>query len=124
MNEHESVAEWLALAAAGTLTAEEQRRVDEHARECAACRAELERWASYTRILGQLRQPAVPANLMERTRARILQDRAAAAGQRTENLMLSALAAFAWILGLTSWVVLRVFTHGVFVFFGANLASS
>lgn len=122
MNEHESLRGLLALAAAGVLRFDEQRQVDDHVRDCADCRAEMERWFAYTQGLQHLRQPAVPANLMERTRARILQERATAAGRRTESVMLSALAAFAWIIGLTFWFLVRVFSGGALVFLGADLA--
>jgi predicted anti-sigma-YlaC factor YlaD len=121
MNEHETVRGLLALAAAGVLQIDEQRRVDRHLRECAGCRAELERWQSYAQGLQHLHQPAVPANLMERTRARILQEREAADAQRAEGLLLSTLAAFAWIVGLTLWFLVRVFSGGALVLHGTNL---
>ncbi len=123
MSEHETIRELLPLAVAGVLDPEAQRRVDEHAGQCPACRKELEGWSLYPQGLRQLRPPAVPERLMERTRTRIMQEHAAAAGRRTESLILSGLAAFAWILGLTSWFLLRVFSGGALVLFGANLAS-
>ena len=57
MSEHEShhdIAGMLALAAAGALDAQEQRRLQEHARECEACRRELEIWSGYSQGLRQL----------------------------------------------------------------------
>ena len=121
MNEHESIAEVLALAAAGALDAADQRRVDEHARECPTCRRELEIWSVYSLGLGRLPQPAVPAQLMERTRARVWQERAAVADRRWNELMLTALALFAWTVGLTFWFLFRVLTGGALVIMGANL---
>jgi len=121
MSEHDSIAEMLALAAAGGLDAAGQRRVDEHARECPACRRELEIWSVYSLGLGRLPQPAVPAQLAERTRARVWQERAAVADRRWNELMLAALAMFAWTVGLTFWFLMRVLTGGALMVMGANL---
>jgi len=121
MSEHDQVREKLALAAAGALDAEEQRCVEEHARVCDICRQELDTWSGYTQGLRQLPQPAAPAQLMERTRARILQQRATAAEGRWNDLMLAGLALFAWTVGLSFWFLLRVLTGGAFVVMGMNL---
>jgi len=121
MSEHESVHELMALAAAGALEAREQRLLEEHARECAACRRELEIWSGYARGLRQLPQPQVPAHLMERTRSRLMQERAASADQRWDELTLGALALFAWTVGLTFWFVARLVTGGELIVMGANL---
>jgi anti-sigma factor RsiW len=121
MSEHESMKELLPLAACGALDAQEQRRLEEHARECAECRRELEVWGVYAEGLRQLPQPPLPANLMERTRARVGQERATAADRRWDELMLGALALFAWTVGLTFWFVLSIFTGGALVIMGANL---
>jgi len=59
--------------------------------------------------------------LTERTRARVLQERAAAADRRWNDLMLGALALFAWTVGLSFWFLLRIFTGGELVIMGANL---
>jgi hypothetical protein len=125
MSEHETqhagMAELAALAAAGALDIEEQRRLDEHARECPARRREMEIWSGYTQGLRQLPQPSIPAQLMERTRTRLVQERAAAADRRWDELMLGALALFAWTVGLTFWFVARIVTGGELVVMGANL---
>ncbi len=121
MSAHESIRELLPLAACGALDALEQRRLEEHARECAACRRELETWNAYAQALRQIPQPALPAQLMERTRARLWQEQAAAAGRRWDEFMLGALALFAWTVGLTVWFVLRILTGGTLVVMGANL---
>lgn len=118
---HEAVARLLPLAAAGTLDIDEQRRLEEHARDCAACRRELETWSAYAQGLRSLPQPAIPARLMERTRARLLQEHAAAADRRWDELMLGALALFAWTVGLTFWFVARLVTGGELMVMGANL---
>ena len=121
MSEHEAMRNLLALAAAGGLEADQQRRLDEHARDCPECRRELEMWSAYSQGLRRLPQPAVPAQLLERTRARVLQDRAAAADRRWNDLMLAALALFAWTVGLSFWFLVRVFTGDDLVIMGTNL---
>ncbi len=121
MSEHESMKELLALAACGALDAQEQRRLDEHAQECPACRREQEIWGAYSEGLRRLPQPPLPAQLMERTRARVWQERATAADRRWDEMMLGALALFAWTVGLTAWFVARIFTGGALVIMGANL---
>jgi predicted anti-sigma-YlaC factor YlaD len=112
MNEHESIRELLSLASAGALDAAGQRRVEEHARGCETCRAELERWGAYSDALRHMRPPPLPPQLMERTRARILESRAAAASRRQEALTLAALATFGWIVAATVWLLFRIFTGG------------
>ena len=110
MTEHESVREWLNLAAAGVLSAEEHRQVEQHAADCEICRRELEARQGYTRELGRLPAPAVPAHLAERTRVRIAGTRKAAAEQRWSGVVLTVLALYAWTIARVSWVVWRIFT--------------
>ena len=121
MNEHESMREILLLAAGGVLDPPAQRRLEEHARECPECRRELEVWNAYAEGLRHLPQPPLPPHLLERTRARIWQERAAAADRRWDEMMLGALALFAWTVGLTVWFVARIFTGGALVIMGTNL---
>jgi hypothetical protein len=121
MTEHDVIAAMLPLAASGALDAREQRRVEDHARQCPPCRREMEIWSGYAQGLGQLPQPSVPAQLMERTRLRLVSERAAAADRRWDELMLGALVLFAWTLGLTFWFVARIVTGGELVVMGANL---
>jgi predicted anti-sigma-YlaC factor YlaD len=118
---HKTYTELLALAACGALDAPEQRLLEEHARECPACRRGLEIWSAYSQGLRQLPQPVPPAQLVERTRARVCQERATAADRRWDEMMLGALALFAWTVGLTVWFVARIFTGGALVIMGANL---
>lgn len=118
---HASFAALLPLAAAGALDIHQQRSLEEHARECEACRRELEIWGGYSQALRQLPPPAIPAQLMERTRRRLVQEHAAAADRRWDELMLGALALFAWTVGLTFWFVARLVTGGELLVMGANL---
>jgi anti-sigma factor RsiW len=110
VTEHESVRELLTLAAAGVLSAEEHRRVEQHAATCDLCRRELEGWQTYSRELGRLPAPAVPAHLAERTRTRIVNARKATAEHRWSGVVLTVLALYAWTIALVSWVVWRIFT--------------
>jgi predicted anti-sigma-YlaC factor YlaD len=120
MNEHESVRAMLPLAAAGLLGPGELRRVEEHARMCELCRTDLETWSAYAQGLRKLPQPSAPAGLMERTRARIIQQHAVAAGRRRQSWLLGALVAFGWTNSLAFWVVARALTGGVFTVMGVN----
>jgi anti-sigma factor RsiW len=121
MSEHESMRSLLALAAAGVLDAGEQRSLDAHIRECEACRRESESWNAYAAGLRQLPQPPIPGQLLERTRARVLQVRAASAERRWNDLMIAALAMFAWTVGLSFWFLVRLFTGGTLMVMGTNL---
>jgi hypothetical protein len=121
MTEHHAIVAMLPLAVSGALDVQEQRRVEDHARECPSCLREMEIWSGYAQGLGKLPQPSVPAQLMERTRMRLVSERAAAADRRWDELMLGALVLFAWTLGLTFWFVARIVTGGELVVMGANL---
>src|SRR5205809_3075302 len=123
MNEHESIRAMLALAAAGALDPAESTRVERHANVCDDCRRELETWSRYAYGLRELPQPSAPPDLMERTRTRLLQERAVAEGRRWNGLMLGVLVVFGWATGLTLWILVRVFTGAVLTVFGANLVS-
>jgi len=120
MNEHESVRATLALAAAGLLGPDELRRIEQHARKCELCRSDLEIWSAYAQGLRKLPQPSAPDGLIERTRARILQEHAVAAGRRRQAWLLGALVAFGWTSSLVFWVVARALTGGVFTVMGVN----
>ena len=63
MSDHESVRELLALSAAGLLDAGEERLVRDHARQCAACAAELDDYATLSAGLSALPSPQPPADL-------------------------------------------------------------
>lgn len=123
MNEHESVRAMLPLAVSGLLGPEDVCRVEEHARTCELCRSDLETWSAYAQGLRKLPQPSAPAGLMERTRARIIQEHAVAAGRRRHAWLLGALVAFGWMSSLAFWVVARALTGGVFTVMGVNLVS-
>lgn len=113
MSEHESIRELLSLAAAGVLSADEQRRVEQHVAACDACRRRLEMWQSYSRELVRIPAPIAPKHLAERTCARILQQRATAAERRWDDIVLAVLVLFGWTVTLVTWILFRLFTGGL-----------
>ena len=113
MSEHESIRGLLSLAAAGVLKPDEQRRIEQHAAACEACRRQLELWQSYSRELVRLPAPVAPKHLAERTRARIVQQRAAVADRRWDDVVLAVLVLFGWTVTLVTWIVFRLFTGGM-----------
>jgi hypothetical protein len=123
MTEHESIQAMLALTAADALDPGELRRVQQHAGSCEICRGELHAWSIYARGLPKLPQPVAPEGLLERTRARIIEQREAAAARRHENVMLAGLVVFGWAASLTTWTLVRVLIGGTLDVLGVNLLS-
>jgi len=113
VSEHASIRELLSLAAAGVLDPDEQRRVEQHATVCDACRRELELWQGYSRELVRLPAPVAPKYLADRTRALVLEKRAAAAERRWDDIVLAVLVLLGWTVSLVVWVVFRLFTGGM-----------
>ena len=107
MKGHETIRDMLASAASGGLEAQEQILVEQHARDCADCRRELEVLGLYVRGLATLPQPMAPAGLVERTHARLVQQNAVAGDERQRGLMLGLLAAFSWVTGMMTWIAVR-----------------
>ena len=123
MTEHESIRAMLALTAADALDPGELRRVQQHAGSCEICRREIHAWSLRVQGLQKLPQPIVPEDLLERTRARIMEQREAAAARRDESGMLAVLVVFGWAASLATWTVVRILTGGTLQVFGANLVS-
>jgi anti-sigma factor RsiW len=113
VSEHASIRELLSLAAAGVLDPDEQRRVEQHATVCDACRRELELWQGYSRELVRLPAPVAPKYLADRTRALVLEKRAAATERRWDDIVLAVLVLLGWTVSLVVWVVFRLFTGGM-----------
>jgi hypothetical protein len=124
MNSHERISAKLTLAAAGALSREELQEVEQHARECAACRRELGVWGVYARGLGQLPQPTLPLGLVARTQATVLRRREAAAERRRGTLLFAAFAVFSWGFNFAVWWVARALTGGELEVFGTNLVGA
>lgn len=108
MDEHDSVHNLLALAAAGTLDAAGQRRVEEHLRQCRDCRAEFEAWRGLTSALKELPTPQAPLGLVERTRRQLERRAAAQAEQRRSRMLLVWLTVFAWASTLLTWPLFQL----------------
>jgi len=104
MSDHESVRELLALSAAGLLDAGEERLVRDHARQCAACTAELDDYATLSAGLSALPSPPPPADLVRRTSVLM-----AAEKDRRQGAFLAAAAAiFAFVFVLLIGQTLRI----------------
>lgn len=109
---HEEVRKMVALAVAGGLSADERMVVDRHARECDACRRELEILGRYALGLGAMPQPVIPEGLLERTRLRVAEAGWAAAEQRLRDVMLGLLVVLSWAGAAGLWMALRAITGG------------
>jgi anti-sigma factor RsiW len=103
MNQHDNILDLLTLAAAGALDAAEQRQVEEHLRQCAGCRAELESWQRLTGALEALPTPQAPMGLVERTLRQMERTAAARAEHRRARTLWVWLTAFGWVATLLSW---------------------
>lgn len=124
MTEHESIKSMLALAAAAALDAAELRRVEQHIRTCDVCSQELTAWGVYASSLPSMPPPVAPHGLLERTRARVIEQRSLAVARRRNNLKLAALVVFGWAASLASWILVRLFAGGALPVLGVNLVSA
>lgn len=100
MNEHNEVRGLLALAASGDLHKDEQRRVNDHLRECAPCRQDFYALRSLAADLRILPAPHPSLGLAAKTRARVAAEVAAGAERRRYHVLLALLICFGWILTL------------------------
>ncbi len=117
MNEHESIRELLALAAAGALEENDQRELDQHLATCSACSAELDTWHGLAASLKRLPTPQAPALLVERTRSRVALEMAAMAERRSSHLVMAFLVLFSWTVTLVTWPIVRLLTGGILSWF-------
>ena len=104
MNEHESVRQLLALSAAGLLEASEERLVREHARQCAACAAKLDDYATLSAGLAALPCPLPLPDLLRRTNAVV----AAEVDRRQGAAFAAATGVFACVFVLLTCLTLRM----------------
>ncbi len=103
MSEHAAIRELLTLAAAGALDSAEQRRVENHLRQCLDCQAELARWQRLTGALQAVPTPQAPLGLLERTRRQMERRAAAQAESRQKRMLLVWLTVFGWASTLLTW---------------------
>jgi hypothetical protein len=55
----------------------------------------------------------VPAELVARTRTRVLAESAAAAERRWDDAVLVFLSLFAWTVGVATWAIVRLMNNGL-----------
>ena len=96
MHDHEEIRELLTLAAAGALSGDEQKQVEEHLRSCPGCKAEFAAWGLLTGALEQMPTPQAPMGLVERTRLRLEKQAELAAERRQQHWLFFWLTVFAW----------------------------
>jgi len=104
MSDHETVRSWLALSAAGLLDPGEERRVREHAAQCAVCAAELEDYAGLSEGMRSLPAPLPPPHLVSRTTALML----AEVDRRQASYLAGGAAILAFLLALAVGQLLRM----------------
>lgn len=107
-NEHAAIRDLLTLAAAGVLDAGEQRRVEQHLRECAACRADFQAWNRLTGALETLPTPQAPQGLVERTRLQLEHGAVLTAERRQSRSLLVWVNVLAWASMLMTWPLFRL----------------
>ena len=90
----EQARELAALAASGDVTVAEQRALESHAAECAACRAEVVAFEALWGQLASMREESAPDHAYAAVRARV----AAEIGDRQRRNWLAAWPAFAAVL--------------------------
>jgi predicted anti-sigma-YlaC factor YlaD len=105
---HDEIRELLTLAAAGVLSGEEQKQVEEHLQSCSECRAEFAAWSRLAGALEELPTPQAPAGLVERTRGAMERQAAVKAERRQQRWLFAWLTAFAWITTLLTWPVFQL----------------
>ncbi len=118
MNDHEQIRELLPLAAADALDEREQRRVEQHLRECGSCRSDLEGFTRMAAALRRIPTPQPPALLLERTRhaaERVLLEQAE---RKWDHRVLAFLLLFSWTVTLAAWPVVKFISGDVFEWMG------
>jgi anti-sigma factor RsiW len=108
MSQCDEIRELLALAAAGALDEQAEKRVAQHANECASCAAELVRWRYLARGLRRVPTPQPAALIVERARAKAELALAKSAERRRNRSALVLVIALAWVFVLASWPAARL----------------
>lgn len=113
MSEHEKIRELLALAAADALTSTEEQAVAQHLRTCEACSRRMGSLQSIARDLRRLPTPQPTTALLQRTRLLAEQKLAEEAEYRWQRGVMIFVLAFAWVLTIVSWPLVRLLTGGL-----------
>ena len=108
MTSHDDIRKLLPLSAAGLLTAEEERIVRDHLRDCAGCAARAEDFAMLAGGLHALPAPPLPLGVIARTEARL----AAEADRRQGAILAAAGTALGWITTVSSWYLYHRLSGG------------
>jgi len=116
-DEHTESLKQLPLLVAGLLDADEEARIARHAATCLDCANELERWQLISVELHRLATPQPSSALFERTRAIVVDQLAAKAEQRQNQIVLIFLVLFSWAVTLVSWPIFRLATGGLLSLF-------
>ena len=122
--DHKKIREQVALDAAGALRQEESLEVRRHLGECKICRRDFEIWSAYAGGLKNLPQPVVPTQLVARTQARILRERAGSRSEPSSAAIFGMLAAFSWLMTYAGWSFTRWVTGGTIEVLGMNLVDA
>lgn len=101
--EHDDVRDLLTLAAAGALSAEEQKQVEKHLRDCVECSAEFAAWGRLTAALEEMPTPQAPMGLVERTRRQLEKQAELRVERRHQRWLFALLILFAWAGTLVTW---------------------
>jgi len=107
MSEHDKIRALLALAAAGALTAAEEKQVAEHVRSCVSCSNELDAWRPIATELHRLPTPQPSSWLVQATLARAEAKLTEQAERDWNRRVMIVFVAFAWLLTIASWPVLQ-----------------
>lgn len=113
MHEHDEIRNRLTLAAAGALSATEQKQLEEHISRCAECRAEFAGWSRLLGALEKIPTPQAPPGLVERTRRTLEKQAAMNAERRRQRWLFFWLTAFAWASTLLTWPLFHLFAGRV-----------
>ncbi|MGH9326149.1 MAG: anti-sigma factor family protein [Terriglobia bacterium] len=113
MTEHDEIRELLAMAVAGVLTRDEEDRIAAHLRRCSACSKEMEDWQSVADSLRRLPTPQPPARLLPVILARAEASLVEQAEESWNRRVMIFVIAFAWLVTVVSWPVVRLVSGGL-----------
>ncbi|HEY6970182.1 MAG TPA: zf-HC2 domain-containing protein [Candidatus Angelobacter sp.] len=113
MDQHNHIRDLLTLAAAGVLSAEEQRAVEEHLLLCSECRSEFAVWSRLTGALQDVPTPQAPMSLVERTRQQLEKQAVLRTERRRQRWLFVWLTVFAWTTTFLTWPLFQFLSSRV-----------
>ena len=108
MNPHETIWNLLPLAAAGGLSADQEREMRAHAEGCPECGQELLELQELAGDIRRLPTPLPSAGLVESVRRRVHLELAGRADERLNQTVLVFLLFFSWTLTWVGYGVVRL----------------